>query len=451
VTPEARPPLYGLQVAALGMLISTLAVVLTVWTIVSVLGPFRFFESESTRDRVLGLWHPPSARERAAAVARTWRAVAPGFAIRESASIEELAGEGLGLLVVSDARGLTRGERLELERFLHGGGAAIVTGAVGIRTPSGEWIGLDLMRRLLRTRDLEPIPIEATPFVQAARRGPLSAPLDPGERIALAPSGEAVAVTSPDAELRWLAEGLVAASAGGAALRVHIGQGKLIWLGAGPASLASPHGAEAMAGLVEAAAAWARDEPFVELLTWPERALLAARFTGRPRLLGLPDPPSRAKLEYEIEAAARSGGLVRISLPPELPRGDPRVGLLEHARVELERRRAWIARPGELAEWHRLRSGIAARSERVGPHRTLIHVTNGNDEPVRGLVLRVHTNAQAASARVGRTTVQQAIPFADIELSRQRIDIVLPELAPRSNVSYTIDLEPSRRSSGSPG
>ena len=46
--------LYTLQVFATGGLILSLALVLTVLTLFSVLGPFRFLEQPPHRDRVLG-------------------------------------------------------------------------------------------------------------------------------------------------------------------------------------------------------------------------------------------------------------------------------------------------------------------------------------------------------------------------------------------------------------
>jgi len=56
-----------------------------------------------------------------------------------------------------------------------------------VRGGDGSWRGYELMQELLQVPRVVPRALEATGLVAAARRGPLSAALGPGERIALVP------------------------------------------------------------------------------------------------------------------------------------------------------------------------------------------------------------------------------------------------------------------------
>jgi hypothetical protein len=127
------------------------------------------------------------------------------------------------------------------------------------------------MARLLGVARVVPLPRDASRGLAAARRGPLSAGLESGQRLAVDAEEGAPAIEDPAAELRWAgdeASGPQAGAARGASLRREFGAGRLVWLGAGPDRSAA--GATAPGGdfarLVAATFAWAAREPFAEVL-----------------------------------------------------------------------------------------------------------------------------------------------------------------------------------------
>ena len=94
------------------------------------------------------------------------------------------------------------------------------------------------------------------------------------------------------------------------------------------------------------------------------------------------------------------------------------------------------------AAWLRLRERVAVRVERIGPHRSLVEVTNRDGAAWADLLLRVHLNTPTQDVEVGRTTLQQAKPELSFDWARNRVDVRLPQLAARASRAYTFDIAP---------
>jgi hypothetical protein len=301
--PEGRA--YGALTLSLGLALLAAGSALALNMIAAVVGPFDLLGNAPAGAPALGVWLPASAMQGARhdvrRRARSWRAVLGSrVAVRESGSLRALARERVTALAICDARRLDDRELAALSEWLRAGGSAIVTGPVAVRGRDGEWRGTRAMAELLGVARVAPIPREASLALLAARRGPLSAGLGPGQRLATVPEAGAPAIDDPAAELRWAgdeAPGAPARGPRGASLRRELGLGRLVWLAAGPDLSAA--GATAPGGdfarLAAAAFAWAAREPFAEVLA-PAGALPAAM------------APARAGPGPDLEAEVRRVG-----------------------------------------------------------------------------------------------------------------------------------------------
>ncbi len=341
--PEGRA--YGPLALALCVCLLAAGTALSVQMIASVVGPFDLLGAGAAPQGAprLGVWLPASAMEGARTQARrrahSWHAVlAPRVAVRESGSLAALAGQGVAALAVSDARALSDAELAALSAYVRGGGSAIVSGPVAVHGPGGEWRGTLAMARLLGVPRITPMPRAASLALAAAKRGPLSAGLVPGQALAILPEEGAPAIDDPDAELCWAGDetpGAAPRAGRGASLRRELGAGRLVWLGAGPdlsAAGATTPGGD-FARLAAAAFAWAAREPFPEVIA-----------AGA----GEPDAPGPT-------------GERAPDLDAELRRMGPRRHLLEVTH-----------RGGGPAREVVLRVHLNARVERVAVQRTLL-------------------------------------------------------------------------------
>lgn len=448
-------PLYGPIVFGLAGALAAAGLALALLTLAAMVGPFRFLGGAPDSARVeLALWLPPSALasppgERMRRV-RAWRAASGRDRnVQDVARLAQAAGR---VVALPDARALSRREAAALEGFLREGGAAVLTGAVGVRDGDGSWRGWELMAALLDAPEIATRDAEASRTLTAARRGPLTAPLAPGRSIALHAEPGVPALADPDAELTWPDDGTRPA---GASRRLQVGRGRLVWIAAGPESADEAVADQLFVGgemprLVDAAVAWAAREPTVEVLAWPEGRALGAlleRDPGHgelsPAALAVTagEREARRLLDREIARAGRTSELFVLAVPAGALADPLRAALFEHAGARLREGRAWFGERGDVAEWKRLRGGLVATIDRVGPQRRLIRVENSSRETLRGAVLRVYLNDAVHAALLQRTTLQQEEPLVRLDLGAERLDLLLPDLPGRARRAYTLDLE----------
>jgi hypothetical protein len=428
-----RPLVWSLSALLLG-----LGVLLAIQMISSVIGPFRFAElgSREPRTRVgIALDSP--------ALAARWREWLPQPAgLEPIASLDLADAARLGALVLPEPRALDEHEVVALLRYVAAGGGVVVTGSIGVSDRAGAWRGYERMQSLLGGAEVIQVGAEQAAALEAGARGPLSAPLAPGAKIAVQREPGLPALSLADAELRWAGEAR-GASGPAASLRRSLGAGRIAWLAVGPERGAGEaEGARPLADVLDAALAWVSHEPRVELLAWPEGAAFAATLAERDREAGQGDSAAASgAVEREIAWARAAGALAHLRLPADAPSPAQPADLLR----KLAGRGAWVATRSELSSWARTRSSIEARVQRAGPRRLFVAVTNHARQPAAGVVLRLHLNERTLRAGVEATAVGQRVPALRFRSGRESLDLALPELAARRSASYAIDYEPAPR------
>jgi len=450
--PEGR--FYGFLLGSLAVCLVTGGLALNVLTVSAVIGPFHVFaRGSSTGVEKLGLWLPVSsagvAPEERARRLRAWHAaVVRERDVHDSDTLASLT--AFRVVVVGDARALTRDEALQLGRFLTSGGGVLLTGPVGVRDARGRWRGYGLMQDLLRVSRVSPLSADGSGYVTPGRRGPLVADLEPGRRIAMIPQSGAPALANPDAELLW--SEAKASGPAGASRRIEVGRGRLVWLAAGPERAVAEHSRELLHGgpssrVLEAAVAWLAREPRLEVLPWPEGAPMAA---VRPKnaaigaeAASMPLPRrARDAIDAVVARADRRASLLDLG---QLARGFPDLPVQTvhaYAGDALRARGAWFAGPGGYARWRRGRRALDVGLHRAGPQRQLLEVSNRGGETIENAVVRVYLNAPALSAVVGRTTLQQGEPKARFQFGNGIVDVRLPPMRAGEHLAYTLDVEP---------
>jgi hypothetical protein len=324
VNPEGR--FYSLLVVSVAGLLCTLGVAVSILTVSSVLGPFRFLAPsvDSGIERV-GLWLPPSAQasdaEERLRRLRAWRgAVSHERDSLVAAEIATFREESIRTIAVVDARRLRDDEALHLLGFVHGGGSVLVTGPIGTEDRDGARRGNALMKKVLGTPTARLLPGRHTAQLASEVRGPIAAPVDPGDRVTVRALAGRGVVEVADPELVWVEDG----ARSGASLRRILGRGRLAWIAAGPADAVAAHSHELLSGgavtrVLESALAWLAGEPRVEVLQWPGGAPFAALRTpaaasgssfetkgGAPEALGSPNLRAlraRARLAARISSS----------------------------------------------------------------------------------------------------------------------------------------------------
>ena len=427
---------YSPLVWSIASMLAVCGVALAILMISAVLGPFRFLDpTASGGSATFGLWlrggvgdmASPQSMKRLVA----WRGVAPvDVPFRESRTLERLMEEKVGVLAIPDARSLSRGEAVELRRFLMDGGGVILTGSVGVVDDEGQWRGYDLMKSLLEVESVTPLSSESSGSLVAARRGPLAVELEPEERLELIAEPGVPAIENPNAEMQWsvdLPQGNAAQDVD-ASRRVEVGRGRLVWLAAGPES-AVQAGAEpwrAMVRLMRSAAAWAARRSQIEVLPWPNGAPSAAAMDDSAAL-----SRDLREVDRAIHRADRSGSL--LVLPPAVQEQKSAL------RVRLAARGAWLAESGEIFKWRQARERISARSESIGSSRLLVAVSNQGSDTARGVTLRIHLGHRASEVELRGTTVGQNLPEKRFRSGSAHVDLVLGDLPRRANRAFTVD------------
>lgn len=274
----ARPPLYGLRVAATGLALAATGLALLLWMFRATLGPFAFFtEIDVPGPLRAALWLAEDAVDSHAAFERWQVRLGPDAeltAFQAGATVSPARVD----LIIWDGAVVDPDAVTHLGRFVRAGGSAAL---LGIREAEGDgsaafaalaelWGSVPLRRDAARLWRLEP-----------GAAGPLRAGLPLLAALPLRRADPLYSLDDPRTELRW---GRSAASGPtpvpGAAWRAQVGAGRIAWLGARPDHALDRSEAQiAMDSLVGALVAWLVRTPFAELV--------AADPELRPRLAGV--------------------------------------------------------------------------------------------------------------------------------------------------------------------
>jgi hypothetical protein len=442
-TPSERPEgvFYEPLVWSISGFLVVSGVVLSILMWTNVIGPFRFLGLPGDPGVTkVGLWVPHAADhgmapETSRRLGR-WRAALPeGTPVVSANGLGDLVLQGANVIILADGRALEILEAAMLWDWVGDGGAAILTGALGVRGRDGTWRGFELMRRMLDEPAIHTLDRERSLALAAGARGPLSARLRPGERIRMAPEPGAPALPTRVAQLRWAGDETdVPDRADGAAKLLEVGRGRVVWLASGPESTweESRDPWQGMVRLVDAALAWATHKATVEVLAWPG----GARFAGVVAGSDPSDPDavrSHAGVSRKLAEASRAGGLARFAVTG--------AALHQYAAALLADDGGWLARdPSTVEEWEERRDQLVVAVERTGPQRWLLKVTNLGLDPLREAVVRLHMNRPVRSAAIERTTLLQESPRLRLEYGAERLDVLLPELPGGASLAYSVDV-----------
>lgn len=439
------------------LLVSGAVLSILMWT--NVIGPFRFTGlPRDAEEPTVGLW-VPHARDRSVSPETSrrlgrWRIALPkGTPVVAGNDLPDLVSEGVGVIVVADGRSLSALEAAALWEWVARGGAAILTGAVGVRDREGAWLGFGLMQSLLDEPAIHPLDRTDSQEISAWTRGPLSAGLAPGEVIRMAPEPGVPALATHVAELRWGASTDPSSENAGAAKRLEVGRGRVVWLAAGPESSleTSSEPWQPMVRLVGSALSWCTRRAVVEILAWPG----GAHFGGLIQRAHDDDPTglrSQEEIRDRLEAAARSGAFARIAVDEgHLPPGRG-LELRRFASGLLGRRGGWRAPSDEaLSAWRAQRDRLVAVVERTGPQRWLLKVSNLGDQPLSDAVVRVHLNRPVHDASIEGTAVLQESPRLRAVPGSEQIDVLLPEVPAGESRAYSVDVDGDPSLAGNDG
>lgn len=427
-----RPLVWSVSLALVAS-----GVLLSIQMISSVVGPFRLSELGAHDPRgVVALWQPAgSAAGAAVRSALGHELVESGRAVREVLAFDALEPARVGAIVLSEPRTLDAKQISALESYLDAGGGVVLLGSVAVLDRDGGWLGHATMERLLGAPLVVLDTADALAFV-AARRGPLSAPLAPRERIDVAAEVGTLGVVASDPELRWVTSRPDASIAAG--LRRSHGAGRLVWLAVPPERAAPSESEKRRArSLLQAAVAWASRTPWVEVLPWPN---------GKPFASWVETGAFEGALEAEwpraIAAAKRDAGPAALRMPADVAAQNALQPALARTLGALGRDDAWVTTRLGYAQWTRRRAVIDASVRRVGPRRLSVEVTNPTRNELDGVVLRVHLNDPAVDARAEATQLLQKAAQTRLSPDGNSFDLAVPRIEARSSAAYTVDVEP---------
>ena len=414
-----------------------------------------------------------------------WRAAAAALGRKietfSGASLSEIPATRFAAWILPEQVELDDADFAALDSYLQLGGGAVLSGRTGRKSP-----GRGALVRLFPGQRFSERAAGAT-RLRVTGRGPLVAGLEAGEEIALADGAHALAAGTGGA-LAWLDDG------GGAGLHATYRGAPVAWLGFSPERIGD---AEKARMLAENSLRYALREPLLDLRAWPDgrpcavlvdgvtgpdasssacqidaatsesEALRALAHTGCrfasvppdgravPELLDVDGSPLVAIPEGRAQASARGselmrellagyeraeriGGVYSLRSDASWRAASGREALFARVREELRERRAWFARPDELADWWRTRSKVHADLVVLAPDRVRLTFSNTGSGVARGVTARVYLPDGAGAARLESGPLLRAAPLLRVSADHAWLEVVERSLDPGGEVSYTI-------------
>ena len=372
-----------------------------------------------------------------------------------------------------------------LDAYLGRDGGAILTGRTGLlredeREPS-------VLERLFPGERFAG-PDAAIDSLRVVGRSPLVAGLAAGAEMAFAKRNGGIGTTSSGA-LTWRGP-----EARSAALPGRHRGAPVAWLGFSIAQLDKPEDAGQVA---RNALRFAAREPLLELRPWPDGRPCAVLVDGgrghetedeicrtdsadpaaaaldglvrggcrfaataagervlpeviaRPAgtIVSIPEPRPRrdaqgATLLRELlagyELAERMGSVFSLRSEASWRAAEGREALFASVGQEVGARRAWFARPDELADWWLARTLVDARLEPVAPDSVRVVFTNRGATVASGLTARIYVPSGANTPRVEASRVFARRALLRLSVDHDWVELVARPLDPGTEVSYTL-------------
>jgi len=164
-------------------------------------------------------------------------------------------------------------------------------------------------------------------------------------------------------------------------------------------------------------------------------------------IVAIPEPHPRrdaqgAALLRELlagyEQAERMGSVFSLRSEASWRAAEGRDTLFASVRHEIGSRRAWFARPDELADWWVARTLVDARLEPVAPDSVRIVFTNRGSSVAIGLTARVYVPSGVNTPRVEASRVFARRALLRLSVDHDWVELVARPLDPGTEVSYTL-------------
>ncbi len=247
---RAKRRLYTPQGLCLSVLLAALSLRLAVAMLTSLYGPISFGVETVAEPVRYGLWLVDddlrTERDGVAIRVGSWQrileqATADGVEVLYGTSLAALREQKVSVILVPSGRTLGEAEASALQRFIATGGGALLIGSVGTSSTDGRWRGYRVMEQLLDVSVIVPLSEQASRAFEVGRPSELlSGRFASNERLALVGEPGVTGIRNPGAELMWLRDDTQRAPTGAraASMRGEFGEGRLVWIGAGPESSA---------------------------------------------------------------------------------------------------------------------------------------------------------------------------------------------------------------------
>ncbi len=138
------------------------------------------------------------------------------------------------------------------------------------------------------------------------------------------------------------------------------------------------------------------------------------------------------------ELAERTGSIFSLRTEADWRAAEGREALFASVGHELGARRAWFARPDELADWWLARERVEARLESVAPDSVRVVFTNRGDSPARGVTARIYVPGGSDRPRVEAPRVFARRALLRVSVDHSFVELVARPLDPGTEVSYTL-------------